>query len=130
MLATDTAFAEVKRTNCISKRGQLDYQEILNQRSNKRKDFKGFFSGKQHCWIEAMQEELLQFKLEKVWILVDLPSGKKAIDTKWEEGIDYDDIFAPVARIEAIRIDDLCVQSLKMYAQKDFNETMDELTSF
>ncbi|GJU34389.1 putative ribonuclease H-like domain-containing protein [Tanacetum coccineum] len=47
-----------------------------------------------------------------------------------EEGIDYDDIFAPVARIEAIRIDDLCVQSLKMYAQKDFNETMDELTSF
>ncbi|GJS23426.1 putative ribonuclease H-like domain-containing protein [Tanacetum coccineum] len=30
-----------------------------------------------------MQEELLQFKLQKVWILVDLPSGKKAIGTKW-----------------------------------------------
>ncbi|GJR76378.1 hypothetical protein Tco_0088743 [Tanacetum coccineum] len=28
-------------------------------------------------WVEAMQEELLQFKLQKVWILVDLPSGKK-----------------------------------------------------
>ncbi|GJX94197.1 putative ribonuclease H-like domain-containing protein [Tanacetum coccineum] len=33
--------------------------------------------------VEAMQEELLQFKLQKVWILVDLPSGKKAIGTKW-----------------------------------------------
>ncbi|GKC71270.1 putative ribonuclease H-like domain-containing protein [Tanacetum coccineum] len=34
-------------------------------------------------WVEAMQEELLQFKLQKVWILVDLPSGKRAIGTKW-----------------------------------------------
>ncbi|GJU99857.1 putative ribonuclease H-like domain-containing protein [Tanacetum coccineum] len=34
-------------------------------------------------WVEKMQEELLQFKLQKVWILVDLPSGKKAIGTKW-----------------------------------------------
>ncbi|GKA40323.1 putative reverse transcriptase domain-containing protein, partial [Tanacetum coccineum] len=30
-------------------------------------------------WIEAMQDELLQFKLEKVWTLVDLPYSKKAI---------------------------------------------------
>ncbi|GJX39189.1 putative ribonuclease H-like domain-containing protein [Tanacetum coccineum] len=80
-------------------------------------------------WIEAMQEELLQFKLQKVWTLVDLPKGKRAIGTKWvyrnkkdergiivrnkarlvaqgytqEEGIDYNEVFAPVARIEAIR---------------------------
>ncbi|GKG40169.1 putative ribonuclease H-like domain-containing protein [Tanacetum coccineum] len=77
-----------------------------------------------------MQEELLQFKIQKVWILVDLPYGKKANGTKWvyrnkkdergvvvsnkarlvaqgyrqEEGIDYDEFFAPVARIKAIRI--------------------------
>ncbi|GJS59750.1 putative ribonuclease H-like domain-containing protein [Tanacetum coccineum] len=34
-------------------------------------------------WIEAMQDELLQFKLHKVWTLVDLPYGKRAIGTKW-----------------------------------------------
>ncbi|GKB88366.1 putative ribonuclease H-like domain-containing protein [Tanacetum coccineum] len=118
---------------------------IQKQRRNNHKDF-------QHClfacflsqiepkkisealedesWINAMQEEVLQFKIQKVWILVDLPYGKKAIGTKWdyknnkdkrgvvvrnkarlvtqghrqEEGIDYDEVFAPVARIEAIRI--------------------------
>nr|GFB42081.1 retrovirus-related Pol polyprotein from transposon TNT 1-94 [Tanacetum cinerariifolium] len=34
---------------------------------------------KDPSWIEAMQEELLQFKMQKVWILVDLPYGKRAI---------------------------------------------------
>nr|GEX47434.1 hypothetical protein [Tanacetum cinerariifolium] len=33
--------------------------------------------------IEAMQEELLQFKMQKVWVLVDLPKGKRAIGSKW-----------------------------------------------
>ncbi|GKA55178.1 putative ribonuclease H-like domain-containing protein, partial [Tanacetum coccineum] len=86
--------------------------------------------GLAHALVDAMQEELLQFKLQKVWILVDLPKGKRAIGTKWvyknkkdkrgvvvrnkarlvalgyrqEEGIDYDEVFAPVARIEAIKI--------------------------
>nr|GFB92030.1 putative ribonuclease H-like domain-containing protein [Tanacetum cinerariifolium] len=85
---------------------------------------------KDPSWIEAMQEELLQFKMQKVWILVDLPYGKREIGTKWvyrnkkdkrgivirnkarlvaqghtqEEGIDYEEDFAPIARIEAIRL--------------------------
>ncbi|GKC77322.1 putative ribonuclease H-like domain-containing protein, partial [Tanacetum coccineum] len=45
-----------------------------------------------------MQDELLQFKLQKFWTLVDLPKGYTQ-----EEGINYDKVFAPVARIEAIR---------------------------
>ncbi|GJZ97275.1 putative ribonuclease H-like domain-containing protein [Tanacetum coccineum] len=31
----------------------------------------------------AMQEALLQFRLQQVWILVDLPHGAKVIGTKW-----------------------------------------------
>nr|GEW29078.1 hypothetical protein [Tanacetum cinerariifolium] len=84
---------------------------------------------KDPSWIEAMQVELLQFKMQKVWVLVDLPHGKQAIGTKWvfrnkndekgivvrekarlvaqghtqEKGIDYEEVFAPVAWIEAIR---------------------------
>ncbi|GJZ14955.1 putative ribonuclease H-like domain-containing protein [Tanacetum coccineum] len=34
-------------------------------------------------WVEEMQEKLLQFKLQQVWILMDLPIGKRAIGTKW-----------------------------------------------
>ncbi|GJX09890.1 putative ribonuclease H-like domain-containing protein [Tanacetum coccineum] len=85
---------------------------------------------KDPSWIEAMQDELLQFKLQKVWTLVDLPNGKRPIGTKWvyrnkkdergiviknkerlvaqgytqEEGIHYDEVFAPIAINEAIRL--------------------------
>nr|GFD09691.1 copia protein [Tanacetum cinerariifolium] len=81
-------------------------------------------------WVEAMQEELFQFKIQKVWTLVDCPKGVRPIGTKWvlknkkdergivvrnkarlvaqghtqEEEIDYDKVFAPVSRIEAIRL--------------------------
>ncbi|GJW95149.1 putative ribonuclease H-like domain-containing protein [Tanacetum coccineum] len=85
-------------------------------------------SSAQQALVEAMQEELLQFKIQKVWVLVDLPNRKKVIGSKWvfrnkrdersivvknkarlvtegfrqEEGMDYDEVFAHVARIEAI----------------------------
>ncbi|GJV22230.1 putative ribonuclease H-like domain-containing protein [Tanacetum coccineum] len=59
---------------------------------------------KDPSWIEAMQDELLQFKLQKVWTLVDLPNGKRAIGYTQEGGNNYDEVFAPVARIKAIRL--------------------------
>ncbi|GJU54540.1 retrovirus-related pol polyprotein from transposon TNT 1-94 [Tanacetum coccineum] len=50
------------------------------------------------AWIEAMQEELHQFNRLHVWELVDKPFGKN------EEGIDFEESFAPVARLEAVWI--------------------------
>ncbi|GKF93045.1 retrovirus-related pol polyprotein from transposon TNT 1-94, partial [Tanacetum coccineum] len=81
-------------------------------------------------WIIAMQEELNQFKRNKVWTLVSKPHSKTIIGTKWiqknkmnengiviknkarlvaqgynqQERIDYEETFAPVARLDVIRI--------------------------
>ncbi|GKC86376.1 hypothetical protein Tco_1142093, partial [Tanacetum coccineum] len=51
---------------------------IQTRRMTKSTSEQGFLSV-----VEAMQEELFQFKLQQVWNLVDLPNGKKAIGTKW-----------------------------------------------
>ncbi|GJT49300.1 retrovirus-related pol polyprotein from transposon TNT 1-94 [Tanacetum coccineum] len=65
-----------------------------------------------HAWVEAMQEELLQFKLQKVYknkkdergIVIRNKARLVAQGHTQEEGIDYDEVFAHVARIEAIRM--------------------------
>ncbi|XP_070035895.1 uncharacterized mitochondrial protein AtMg00820-like [Nicotiana tomentosiformis] len=81
-------------------------------------------------WISAMKEELDQFERNKVWELVPKPQNSSVVGTKWvfrnklnesgqvirnkarlvaqgysqHKGIDYDETFAPVARLESIRI--------------------------
>ncbi|GKE07254.1 retrovirus-related pol polyprotein from transposon TNT 1-94 [Tanacetum coccineum] len=81
-------------------------------------------------WIEAMQDELHQFDRLQVWELFGKPFGKKVIKLKWlwknkkeedqtvirnkarlvtkghaqEEGIDFEESFAPVARLESVQI--------------------------
>ncbi|GKF74265.1 retrovirus-related pol polyprotein from transposon TNT 1-94, partial [Tanacetum coccineum] len=81
-------------------------------------------------WIEAMHDELHQFDRLKVWELVDKTFGKMIIKLKWlwknkkdedqtvirnkarlvakgyaqEEGVDFEELFAPVARLEEVRI--------------------------
>ncbi|GKC66267.1 putative ribonuclease H-like domain-containing protein [Tanacetum coccineum] len=83
-----------------------------------------------HSWIESMQDELHQFERLDVWELVPRPDGKNIIAVKWlwknksdaenivirnksrlvakgykqEEGIDFEESFAPVARLEAVRM--------------------------
>ncbi|GJR17782.1 retrovirus-related pol polyprotein from transposon TNT 1-94 [Tanacetum coccineum] len=52
----------------------------------------------QSCWIEAMQEELHEFERLEVWELVP------RLDKVMEEGIDFEESFAPVDRLEAVQI--------------------------
>ncbi|GJT77481.1 retrovirus-related pol polyprotein from transposon TNT 1-94 [Tanacetum coccineum] len=82
------------------------------------------------CWIEAMQEEIHEFERLDVWILVPCPDNILIIPLKWifkikldeygdvlknkarlvakgyrqEAGIDFEESFASVARLEAIRL--------------------------
>ncbi|KAK2404192.1 putative mitochondrial protein [Trifolium repens] len=85
---------------------------------------------KNEKWVNAMKEELDSIESNQTWDLVDLPHKKKAIDVKWvyklkvnskgdvtrhkarlvargflqKEGIDYGEVFAPVTRMETIRL--------------------------
>nr|GFD40712.1 retrovirus-related Pol polyprotein from transposon TNT 1-94 [Tanacetum cinerariifolium] len=52
----------------------------------------------QACWIEAMQEELHEFESLEVWEPIPRP------DKVMEERIDFEESFASVPRLEAIRI--------------------------
>ncbi|GJZ56053.1 retrovirus-related pol polyprotein from transposon TNT 1-94 [Tanacetum coccineum] len=56
-------------------------------------------------WIDAMQEKIHEIKRLEVWELVSCPDKVFLIKLKWiYKGIDFKESFAPVARIEAIRI--------------------------
>ncbi|GJU40264.1 putative ribonuclease H-like domain-containing protein [Tanacetum coccineum] len=98
---------------------------------------------KDESWVVAMQEELNQFVANDVWELVPLPISQSVIGTKWvfrnkldengivsrnkarlvaqkynqQEGIDYDETYAPVARLESIRIllAIACANDFKLY---------------
>nr|GFB75227.1 retrovirus-related Pol polyprotein from transposon TNT 1-94 [Tanacetum cinerariifolium] len=92
------------------------------------KDFKSAVI--EDCWIQAMQDEIHEFDRLDVWELVPPPDCAMIIALKWiykvkldeygdvlknkarlvakgyrqEEGLDFEESFAPVARLEAIRI--------------------------
>nr|GFA77704.1 retrovirus-related Pol polyprotein from transposon TNT 1-94 [Tanacetum cinerariifolium] len=74
----------------------IEFAHIRNDPLLEPKTYKDALT--QSCWIEAMQEELNVFERLEVWELVPPP------DKVMEEGIDFEESFAPVARLEAIRV--------------------------
>ncbi|GKC70771.1 retrovirus-related pol polyprotein from transposon TNT 1-94 [Tanacetum coccineum] len=113
------------------KRLQTDpevYMYALTVSAIKPKNIKEAMSD--HNWIESMQDELHQFERLDVWELVPRPDRKNIIAVKWlwknksdaeniairnkyrlvakgykqEEGIDFEESFAPVSRLEAVRM--------------------------
>ncbi|GJY88184.1 retrovirus-related pol polyprotein from transposon TNT 1-94 [Tanacetum coccineum] len=120
--ATDTQFQQDEFINplCTPVREVADTTEPKNIKEAMA-DF---------AWIKTMQDELHQFDRLQVWELVDKPFGKSVIKLKWlwkkkkdedqtgirnkarlvakgyaqEEGIDFEESFAPVTRLGAVRI--------------------------
>nr|GEU43473.1 hypothetical protein [Tanacetum cinerariifolium] len=102
------------------------YNSVLSK--VKPKNFKSAIT--EYCWFQAMQDEIHEFDRLQVWELVPQPDCVMIITLKWiykvkldeyddvlknkarlvakgyrqEEGIDFEESFVPVARIEAIRI--------------------------
>jgi len=82
------------------------------------------------CWRNAMKAKMDAIEANKTWVVSDLPRNQKAIGLKWVfkvkkdpdgnkvkhkarlvakgyaqvQGIDFDEVFAPVARIETVRV--------------------------
>ncbi|GJU12468.1 integrase, catalytic region, zinc finger, CCHC-type containing protein [Tanacetum coccineum] len=107
---------------------RTDWDILFQPLSVEPKNYKDELT--QACWIEAMQEELNEFERLKVWELVSRPNKVMVITLKWiykvkldelggilknkarlvtrsyrqEEGIDFEESFALVARLDAIRI--------------------------
>ncbi|GJR42713.1 retrovirus-related pol polyprotein from transposon TNT 1-94 [Tanacetum coccineum] len=110
----------------------LEIDEIVNIKESRNHPLENNVNEalKDESWIIAMQEELNQFVANDVWELVPQPKNMTIIGTKWvyrnkldendvvsrnkarlvaqgynqQEGIDYDETYAPVARLESIRI--------------------------
>nr|GFA19323.1 hypothetical protein [Tanacetum cinerariifolium] len=107
-------------------------------------------------WVEAMQEELLQFKIQNVWTLVDCPKGVRPIGTKWvlknkkdergivvrnkarlvaqgytqEEGIDYDEMDVKSAFLYGTIDEELCREFIAIMHEKFQMSAMGELNFF
>ena len=100
-------------------------------------------ASKNDDWIKAMNEELDQNEKNQTWELVPRPTNKNIVGTKWVfknklnengkvirnkerlvckgyaqvEGIDFEEIFTLIARLEAIRmvLAFSCYQNFKVY---------------
>ncbi|GJX60393.1 retrovirus-related pol polyprotein from transposon TNT 1-94 [Tanacetum coccineum] len=122
----ETIFKESSSSNVISTTVHSDAP--ISKHLIEPKTYKDALT--QSCWIEAMQEELQEFERLKVWELVPRPDKVMVITLKWiykvkldelggilknkarlvargyrqEARIDFEESFAPVARLEAVRI--------------------------
>ncbi|KIK13985.1 hypothetical protein PISMIDRAFT_17612 [Pisolithus microcarpus 441] len=108
---------------------EMSFAQILSVRIKQAleqyKDVLRLPKPEQTKWFDAMRDELKSIEERKVWTLVNPPSGRKLVKSRWvfaiksdgrykarliakgftqEYGIDFEDTFSPVARFETVRI--------------------------
>ncbi|GJY36801.1 retrovirus-related pol polyprotein from transposon TNT 1-94 [Tanacetum coccineum] len=139
-LDEEEAIREIKKKNLenIVEDETLEIDEIVNIKESRNHPLENNINEAlgDESWIVAMQEELNQFIANDVWELVPQPKNMTIIGTKWvfrnkldengivsrnkarlvaqgynqQEGIDYDETYAPVARLKSIRIYCVCLR--------------------
>eukprot|EP00253_Pinus_taeda_P025170 PITA_25170 len=107
-----------------------DFEKETNEAPEEEITIEEKTSSRVECWVKDMNEELEQIEKNNIWELVPRPHDKNIIGTKWifknklnengedirnkarlvckgydqQEGIVFEETFAPVARLEAIRM--------------------------
>lgn len=107
---------------------ELDADELLLMLGEEPTTF--FEAEKHQCWRQAMLEDMSSIEDNHTWCLVDLPPGHRLIGLKWvyklkkdehgvilkhkarfvakgyvqRQGVDSEEVFAPVARLESVRL--------------------------
>nr|GEZ55124.1 integrase, catalytic region, zinc finger, CCHC-type, peptidase aspartic, catalytic [Tanacetum cinerariifolium] len=127
----DNVIGDIQRPVSTRKQLQTDAMWCFFNESISHVEPKNYKQALEHsCWIEAMQEDIHEFEHLDVWVLVPAPNNILIIPLKWifkikldefgevlknkarlvakgyrqEAGIDFEESFAPVARLEAIRL--------------------------
>nr|GEX43316.1 putative ribonuclease H-like domain-containing protein [Tanacetum cinerariifolium] len=77
VLSTEEPRVNQEKNDNVNSTNILNTVSLIVNAASKKVNIVGL------SWVEAVQDELLQFKLQQVWTLVDLPYGNRAIGTKW-----------------------------------------------
>nr|GEX40796.1 retrovirus-related Pol polyprotein from transposon TNT 1-94 [Tanacetum cinerariifolium] len=128
---TVISFENINQAKTYAENAQVADDEFINIFSTRQTEPKNIKEAMaDSAWIESMQEELHQFDRLDVWELVDRPLYTNVINLKWlwknkrdeentvirnksrlvakgyvqKEGVDFEESFAPVARLEAVRL--------------------------
>ncbi|KAL0293887.1 UNVERIFIED_CONTAM: Retrovirus-related Pol polyprotein from transposon TNT 1-94 [Sesamum radiatum] len=130
VISRDVEFEEDASWNWNTQKGEM-YHFLPHQEEKEDDEEQEIEEAiKEKKWIQAMEEEIHSIEKNDTWELATLPSGHEAIGVKWvykikrnakgeverykarlvakgykqKHGVDYEEVFAPVARLETIRL--------------------------
>ncbi|KAH0809106.1 hypothetical protein GEV33_013683 [Tenebrio molitor] len=109
---------------------EAELEEEENHENEELHDVAGLIDPEAAAWKKAMNAEYEALKRNKTWIIVDRPQGKKTVESRWvlrtklkkdgsvdrrkarlvakgftqKPGIDFNETFAPVARLGSVRL--------------------------